>query len=263
MAAFLDCCQASGIQTEENSMSADAAVIWSVLWAGRMAGNRSVYEHYRQQGKPVIIVEVGALYRGRTWKVAVNHITRQGYYGHEQNLDWDRPRRLQISQAITFNDRPHVVIAAQHAQSLQVADIDIVQWCKEKVNEIKMYTDRPILIRPHPRSRLRFDQLLGNVQIEQPRAMPNTYDSFDLRFDYHAVVNYNSGPGVQAAIAGCRPVVHQSSLASPVSMHMIDIEKPYTVDRDLWLTQICHTEYTIEELRTGLWLKRIESALAQ
>ena len=40
MTAVLDCLQARGVQTQENSMTADAAVIWSVLWAGRMAGNQ-------------------------------------------------------------------------------------------------------------------------------------------------------------------------------------------------------------------------------
>ena len=74
-------------------------------------------------------------------------------------------------------------------------------------------------------------------------------------------MNHNSGPGIQAGIAGCRPIVSHSSLAYPVAVGYADIEQPYAVDRELWLTKICHTEYTVEELREGLWLKRIESAL--
>jgi hypothetical protein len=82
-----------------------------------------------------------------------------------------------------------------------------------------------------------------------------------MDYAYHAVVNHNSGPGIQAAIAGCRPVVHKSSLAAPVSVAVEDIEKPYDVDRQQWLIEICHTEYTVDELKTGLWLKRIAPAL--
>jgi hypothetical protein len=96
---------------------------------------------------------------------------------------------------------------------------------------------------------------------EEPNPLANTYDSFDMHFDCHAVVNYNSGPGIQAAIAGVRPVVDVTSLAYPVSVDYADIEQPYNKDRELWLTQICHTEYTVEELRTGTWLKRISPAL--
>jgi len=52
-----------------------------------------------------------------------------------------------------------------------------------------------------------------------------------------------------------------SSLAYPVAVGMPDIEQPYTVDRETWLVQICQTEYTVEELGQGLWLKRIAPAL--
>jgi hypothetical protein len=263
MSAVLDYFQARGIQTQENSMTSDAAVIWSVLWAGRMAPNQAVYQHYRQQGRPVIVLEIGALYRGRTWKVAVNNITREGYYGHEQNLNWDRPSKLGISQAITFSDNPRVVIAAQHARSLQVSNIDMTQWTLDQIDLVKQHTDRPIVVRPHPRSPMNLSRLPSTVELERPKPVVNTYDSFDMRFNYHAVINYNSGPGIQAAIAGCRPIVHESSLAHPVSIEYKHIEQPYQIDRDLWLTQICHTEYTLDELRTGTWLKRLEPALTK
>ena len=261
MSAVLDLLQARGIQTQENSMESDAAIIWSVLWAGRMAPNQAVYEHYRSQGKPVVIIEIGALYRGQTWKVAVNNITSAGYYGHKENLDWDRPKTLGVSQAITFNSNPGVVIAAQHARSLQVAGVDMTQWVLDQIKLVRQHTDRPISVRPHPRNRLNVSQLPADIKIEQPHPVVGTYDSFDMRFDYHATVNYNSGPGVQAAIAGCRPIVHESSLAAPVGMRMADIEKSYDIKRDQWLVEICHTEYTLTELRTGTWLKRIAPAL--
>ena len=103
MSAVLDCLQSRGIQTQENSMTADAAVIWSVLWHGRMKPNQQVYEHYRAQGKPVIIIEIGALYRGDTWKIAVNNITSQGYYEHLDNLDWDRPAKLKDRKSTRLN----------------------------------------------------------------------------------------------------------------------------------------------------------------
>lgn len=261
MAAVLDLLQARGIQTQEDSWDSDAAVIWSVLWAGRMAGNQAVYEHYRSLGRPVIILEIGSLYRGQTWKVAVNNITAKGYYGHLDNLDMDRPRKLGMSLAVNFGGNSSVVIAAQHGRSLQVLGLDITQWCVDQIQQVRQHTDRPIVIRPHPRSRLDLARLPRNCAIEQPQPVANTYDSFDMRFNYHAVVNYNSGPGIQAAIAGARPIVHESSLAFPVSTTLEQIEQPYTVDRELWFAQICHTEYMLEELRRGLWLKRIEPAL--
>jgi hypothetical protein len=117
------------------------------------------------------------------------------------------------------------------------------------------------LVRPHPRSALKLEHLPRDIVFEQPHPLANTYDSFDMHFDCHAVVNYNSGPGIQAAISGCRPIVDCSSLAHPVSVDIYDIDMPYTVDRDRWLVEICHSEYTIKEIQTGEWLKRIGSVL--
>ena len=252
---------ASGIAHNSMDMNADVAVIWSVLWQGRMARNKTVFDHYRSQGKPVIIVDVGALYRGNTWKISVNNITADGYYGHQENLDLDRPRKLGISLATQIQPNPYILIAAQHNQSLQLEGINIENWISQQIEQIQSVTDMPIHIRPHPRCQLKLDQLPYKVKYEIPQKIKNTYDSFDMHFDCHAVINYNSGPGIQSAISGTRPVVDSTSLAHPVSVSIQDIEKPYNIDRDQWLIEICHTEYTLDEIQKGTWVKRLATAL--
>lgn len=257
MQAVLNSLRRAGHVTVENTLHADAAVIWSVLWSGRMAANRAVWRHYQSLGRPVIIVDVGALYRGQTWKIALNNITADGYYGHTENLDWDRPKKLGINLAINVSRNPRIVIAAQHNRSLQVDNLDNYEaWITEQIQSLRAATDRPIVIRPHPRCRLRIRP--DHVTIEQPQRIVNTYDSYNLAFDCHVMINYNSGPGIQAALAGTRPIVDSSSLAHPVSIKLEHIEQPYTVDRDQWLTEICHTEYTLTEIEQGLWIPRLQ-----
>ena len=265
--AFLESCRRAGIAVRPNSQDCDAAVIWSVLWSGRMSANQQVWSHYRNTGRPVIIVDVGALYRGETWKIAVNNITADGYYGHTENLDWNRPRKLGISQAINLSRNPRIVIAAQHACSLQVAQLESMEnWIQQQITQLQKITDRPIVIRPHPRSALDPDWikiLPATVTMEKPVRVENTYDSYNLAFDCHAMINYNSGPGIQAALAGTRPMVDPSSLASPVSVSSHDLELPYKVDRDRWLVEICHSEYTLQEIGQGTWISRLASVLEQ
>jgi hypothetical protein len=262
LAALLESLRHAGIGTEENSMTSDAVIIWSVLWSGRMIKNREIYQHYRSLGRPVIVIDIGSLRRGTTWKVAINNITAEGYYGHTQDLDWDRPARLGISLSTVPRPGSHVIIAAQNSASLQVQDLDSMEsWIAQQVALIRAHTDRAIRIRPHPRSRLAVSKLPANITVEFPRRVPNTYDSFDMQFDCHAMVNFNSGPGIQAAVQGVRPVVHSSSLAHPVSVSIKDIERPYDINRDQWLVEICHTEYTVEEIAQGLWLKRLRDRL--
>jgi hypothetical protein len=259
--AVLDSLRNSGHTLEQNSMDADAAIIWSVLWSGRMANNQSVWTHYRSLGKPVIVIDVGALYRGETWKIAIDSITADGYYGHTENLDPDRPRKLGISLAINLSRNPRIVVAAQHARSLQTQNlVSMEHWITQQVHQLRQFTDRPIVIRPHPRNTLELTQLVNlskDVIIEHPVKVANTYDSYNLAFDCHAMVNYNSGPGIQAALAGTRPIVDRSSLAYPVSIDLTDIDNPYRVDRDQWLVEICHTEYTVKEIQEGLWIRRL------
>lgn len=260
--AFLDSCRVSGIKTQEDSLHADAAVIWSVLWNGRMRANKEVYDHYRSQNKPVIVIDVGALYRGQTWKIAVNNINALGYYGHQTNLDPDRPRKLRLSMATQVGRGSSILVAAQHRNSLQTQSLPSIEdWVTCTVAEIKKYSDRPIIVRPHPRSPLNANFIPNAVFVEKPEQIYGTYDNFDLRFDFHAVVNYNSGPGIQAVIEDCPVIVDRSSLAWPVSIEMNQIEHMPKVDKDYWFIEITHTEYTVEEIRQGRWITRLEPAL--
>jgi hypothetical protein len=259
MSALLSSLRGAGHVLEENSMTADAVLIWSVLWSGRMAANQAVYQHYRSLNRPVVVADIGTLQRGTTWKVAVNNINAQGYYGHQDQLDWDRPKKLGLVLKTPANPKPHVIIAAQHSKSEQSAGVDFNQWARDQIQCLRNVTDRPIHVRPHPRCRLDVTGL--GVTVEHPAKIPGTYDSFDMTLDCHAIVNYNSGPGIQAAISGVRPIVHSTSLAYPVGVGFADIEQPYITNRDLWLTQISHTEYTLNELEQGLWLNRLQPAL--
>lgn len=261
MDAFLQGCHTHKISVSENNLNADAAVIWSVLWNGRMAKNESIYHHYRKQNKPVICIDVGALNRGVTWKIAINNINAHGYYGHQDNLDWNRPSKLGIKLENQHSPRSHIVLAAQHTNSLQLTGVNLETWISDTINQLKLHTDRNIYVRPHPRCRLKLENLPQPIKIETPLKLPNTYDSFNMDFNCHAVINYNSGPGIQSALHSCRPIVDSSSLAYPVSISISDIEKPYDIDRDQWVVEICHTEYTVDEIAQGLWVHRLNKML--
>lgn len=241
MSAVMSSLQAQGFELKPNSYDADIAVIWSVLWNGRMAANQNVYDYYRSLGRPVVCIEVGALHRGITWKIALNNVNARGYYGHQQHLDPDRPRKLGIALQTSSCNHGRVLVAGQHNRSLQLEGVDQEAWYLKQIENI----DKQIVIRPHPRCLLDRHRFPKHVIWEQPKKLSNTYDSFDMHWDFDAVINYNSGPGIQAVIAGVPVIVDQSSLAFGV------------VDRDRWLVEICHTEYTVEEIEQGTWVKRI------
>jgi hypothetical protein len=258
--SFLDSCKKFNITAVENSMDSDAALIWSVLWQGRMEKNRLVYEHYRKQGKPVFILEVGALDRGRTWKVALNNITKYGNYANDENLDLDRAKKLGINLVTRkIDSQAPILIAAQHENSLQwTSTLTVREWIKSQIEKIRQYTDRPIVVRPHPRFSI--GNFTGNnVSMSTPTKIANTYDKYDLDFDYSVVINYNSGVAVQAAINGTPLITNDSSLAYELSVSLDKINEPFLPDRGEWLAKVVHTEWTIEEISNGVPLERLLS----
>lgn len=243
MTAALAGLQRHGFKVVPNLTDADIAIIWSVLWAGRMAPNRTIYELYRSTSRPVICIEVGALRRGITWKIALNHVTAQGHYGHRENLDLDRPQKLGIALRNNHTNHGQILVAGQHNQSLQLQGVNQEAWLVDQIK--KTAAGRKIVVRSHPRCALNRSCFSQDVFWQQPKKIVNTYDSFDIDWNFDAVINYNSGPGIQAVIAGVTAIVDQTSLAYGV------------VDRQQWLIEICHTEYTLEEIESGSWVKRI------
>jgi len=232
-------------------------VIWSVLWQGRMMRNREIYYHAVKRNQPVVIIEVGNLIRGTTWRIGVNHVNRLGYFANDSDLDYNRHKRLNINLSPVNNKRkPEILIAAQHERSLQwEAQPSMSNWVMSTVKEIRKYTERPIVIRPHPRAPFSFSH--PTAKIITPQKIANTYDNFDIDYAAHCVVNHNSGPGVQAAISGTPVIVDSSSLAADVTDTYENIESAKLPDRTAWFTRLCHTEWTVDEIKQGTPLKRL------
>lgn len=257
---FLGSCKRFGIEPVENSWDADCALIWSVLWRGRMEENRKVYEFYRNLNKPVFILEVGSLLRGKTWKVSINNITRDGEYANTDNFIANRDKNLGIIlEDFKYDAHNPILIAGQHDQSLQwKLPIKNKNWIMNLIKEIRNFSNEIIHVRPHPRNF--FNENLGkNVIIQNPIKIPNTFDIYDLKFNYRAIINFNSGVSVQSAQHGIPTICDESSLASEVSSTLGNLEKPPPIDRHLWWQKILHTEWTVEEIAQGIPLERLLS----
>jgi hypothetical protein len=241
-------------------------VIWSVLWHGRMAGNRSIWEQNIRQSKPTIVLEVGGIKRGTTWKVGINGINRTAYFG-EQDNDRTRADSLGLVCKPWRSDGDFILICGQHDKSLQWQHMpQMSNWLLDTVKTIQKHTDRPIVFRPHPRCPLPdIEKEFKNVYRQVPTKLAGTYDDFDMKFDnIHATISYSSNPGIHSIINGVPAFVGTSSLAYDVGNDidfLHDIEEPHMGARQQWLNDYAHTEYTVEEISQGLPLKRLTSKL--
>lgn len=246
-----------GISYSNHNMDADIAVIWSVVWAGRMRENQAVWQHYRSQNRPVIVLEVGMLQRGHTWKMGINGTGITNYPAAE--FQKNRASLLGIHLQPWHDSGSNIIIALQRPDSEQWSTQPPTdRWLTDTINVLRQHSQREIVIRPHPRSRI---PTVNGVIIQSPGLLKGTYDDFDFIpciNDAWAVINWNSGLGSQSVISGIPAFVGSSSLAAPVAnLDLTQIENPVTPDRTQWLEQLVHTEWTIPEIQTGYPLKRL------
>jgi hypothetical protein len=260
--AFANSLLVNGHTVVYNDNSADVDVIWSVLWHGRMARNKTIWENK----KPTIVLEVGGINRGTTWKVGLNGINRDAYFS-EQNNDRSRADSLGLVCKPWRSNGDFILICGQHDKSLQWQDMpSISNWFLETYDEIRKHTERPIVFRPHPRCRLEhIERGLKHVYRQEPVKIGGSYDDFDMGFDdVHCTISYSSNPGIHSILSGVPAFVSTHSLAYPVANDIDfihDVEQPMMPDRQQWLNDYAHTEYTIEEISQGIPLKHLTSQL--
>jgi hypothetical protein len=258
--AFANSLNNNGHDVAYNDLSADINVIWSVLFNGRMAGNKAVWE----QQKPTIVLEVGGINRGTTWKVGLNGINRDAYFGPSGNSS-DRMRLLGLQVKPWKYDGEHILIAGQHDKSLQWKDMPaMATWVHDTITFIRAQTDRPIIFRPHPRCPLpAIEHDFKGVKRQDPKQIKDTYDDFDMQFNnIWATVSWSSNPAIHSIINGVPAFTGPSSLAFDVAeQNLRNIENPLYGDRTQWLNDYAHTEYTIGEISQGIPLKHLTSKL--
>ena len=256
----------AGHTVTESNMHANVAVIWSVLFNGRMTGNKPVWDYYRKTGRTVIVLEVGGINRGTTWKVGLNGINRDAYFG-PVGMDNSRVIQQGLSLKPWRKDGDYILICGQHEKSLQWRDMPrMSQWVMNTIETIQKYSDRPIVFRPHPRCKLdAIEHQYRNVYRQEPRKITGTYDDFDMGFDnIWATVSYSSNPGIHSILEGVPAFVSTHSLAYDAANDidfLHDIENPVCPDRTQWLNDYAWTEFTVEEIAEGLPLKRLRSIL--
>ena len=246
----------------------DVAVIWSVLWQGRMEKNKKVWEHFRSQGKPVVVLEVGGLRRNYTLKMAINVINRDADFANQIYNDKRWPLfKLELKPWQQTGNV--IVICGQHHNSEQWKGLPkLNSWVEQQIKIIRKYCDKPIVIRPHPRNPFNFDEKkYPHVRVNLPKRDHSTYDDTDfkkiLRSTW-AVVNHSSNPAIEAVINGIPVFVSESSLCHDVgNTNVADILHPAMPARQNWANRLAYCEWTTEEIGQGLPWKRIRERLLE
>lgn len=240
--------------------SADVAVIWSVLWNGRMRPAMEVFNKFRAKNKPVVVLEIGCLARDNTWKVGINGVNKG-------NFDWAknyyRPFPAMVNLLPDKSNGNDIVICTQNPLSEQWRNQPLTaKWIEDKIAEIRKHSDRLIQIRAHPRVPIQFNINMRGVQVHKPNPRSNDQTFVDSLNNVKFLINHNSNPGVIAALSGVSVNVHETSLAYEVSNSLAQIESPSVFDRQAWLRTLEQTEYSIDEMKNAEFIEHLLSYLS-
>jgi hypothetical protein len=151
----------------------------------------------------------------------------------------------------------HILLCLQRNGGWSMGSYDILDWTANVILELRKYTDRPIVIRPHPGDKsarvhigeFHNNKLLTNVTV--------SHAGSDLRNDLKdcwAVINHNSSPVVGAAIEGYPIFVTdytKSQCREIANTDLSQIETPVLFDRQNWVERISMFHWNFEELKSG------------
>lgn len=139
-------------------------------------------------------------------------------------------------------DGRKILIAKPDDKPMRFYDYDLDTWLNYTINEIKKYTDRPVVVRD--RSPNRIDRIVNNTLQEA------------LDDDVFALVTFNSVAATEAIFHGIPAfTLAPANAASPVSLQDITkINEPYYPDRDklyAWGCHLAYGQFHTSELKTG------------
>ena len=154
----------------------------------------------------------------------------------------DRWEQLNIDQS-SFKQGSAIVVVPPDRKIVHTLGLGSEdQWIEETVLKIKNFTDREIKIRKRPEPRA-------------DRVVSNTFKDF-IKDDTFCVVGYSSNALVEAAMHNI-PVISlgHSATKSLYSYQLEDIEKikpAYSDNKQAWLNHLAYSQFTKEELISGL-----------
>ena len=224
----------------------------------RTVNRRKIAAHQRRTGGSLVVMEVGFLERHAHYSVSLNDIVGFGDYSMFGVPEDVRARvPLRVSPCAP-SPGGFVLLAGQVANDTQLRGIrDYDAWVEATLREIRRYTDRRVVFRPHPKSRpgsrLRTAAWAAGAGVELSAAASLEDDVRGA----HCVVAYNSNALLDAVMLG-RPVfcLGDGMIARGLANTDLGrIESPWCPPETLvrqTAARVSHWQWTAGEIERGL-----------
>lgn len=178
-----------------------------------------------------------------------------GFY-FDTEVDPSRWQKLSTKLGISLKpwrtQGSHILICCQRNGGWSMKGIPVQQWLEETINKVRSFSDRPIIVRPHPgdkkwKTYLKITQ--KNVSISTNHIKQDLQNAW-------ATVLHNSSPAVASAIEGVpvfltdpNPEFSQAAEVSNTTLKRL--EDPKMFDRQAWVEKLSMCHWNFEELNSG------------
>ena len=204
---------------------------------------------------PVLGRRVDTLRHG-WWRMGCGGMTRAAeFLNNSSPADrWQRQSTvLKIYPCPYRKDGSHILVLGQKSGDASLFGLDMRQWLASTIADIRKHSERPVVLRLHPREKQMDASDFPNVTISTNKSVLD-----DLRGAW-AAVTYSSGSAIDALLAGI-PVftLSEHSLAYTMGNHDLNaLETPRMPGRQQWLNDLSYAQWSNAELSDGTYWRQI------
>lgn len=243
------------------------------------------YDFIKESKKPILVCESN-IYRKNSklpsdtknsfYRLGWNHFLRQGNFNNK-NSPADRWNKIKKIQNIEVKDwrtkGDYVLLCLQKTgdstlNSLYLKFQTYENWISYALNLIKKHTDRPILIRPHPKGikKINLEKFVDKqISISSNWISVSEFEGGaglekDLKNSY-AVVGYNSNVLVESVCEGIPTFpLSNESIVWDIGNKIENLENPnLNIEREQWFYDSGYMLWTMDEINHGVAWEHLKS----
>jgi len=242
------------------------------------SGTADTYRYILQSQKPFLVSESPSFRRYPSYSRLgwYSYKWTDGIFGNE-NAPPDRWNKFVKDTGITIKDwnspGDYILIMCQKEGDSSLQNLyknyeSFYDWVEETIIEIRKYTDRKIIVRPHPRNlkrglnmakKLNKKKNLNIIVSENVKQDPSGRhggESLDLDLQKaYCVITYNSLSAIEAICEGIPTfALENGSMIWPIAhKNLSEIENlNYNINIQQWCNEIAYTQWTVTENRKGI-----------
>ena len=224
---------------------------------------QNVIDHQRRTGHHVMPIDASCFkfvdidsYFLRYSLDGVFYNTNNYANANSNNSKWQQiQQRFNLSLSPWRTQGTHVLVCLQRDGGWSMKGIDMAAWTRQTVQRLRSITNRPIVIRPHPKHKINLSELTSLPGVSE--SVNGSTLQQDLANAWAAVF-CNSSSSVAAVLAGIPVFADDDDCVAwaVANEDLAQIESPAMPDRTQWLNDLSSAHWTDEESRSGVIYQR-------